>query len=291
MTHSNIAFIGFGEASNAIVEGWAGHGPQALRAYDTKLDDDEARGAMLARMQSAGVGTALTNADLVKNADIIFSFVTADQANIAAIQTAKNIAKGALFFDCNSCAPDTKRASAKIINAAGGRYVDVAIMSPVYPKMNKSPLLVSGQYAQDAVQVFKDLDMAPTLIEGDIGIASATKMIRSIMVKGMEALMAEAVLAGCRAGVDVRVLASLDKSFPGFDWADKAAYDLERMMLHGKRRAAEMREVALTIEQLGLPNDMANAIVEWQDRIGNLNLDAGEADYRTRADRVTQKIT
>ena len=77
-------------------------------------------------------------------------------------------------------------------------------------------------------------------------------MIRSMMMKGLEALVCECVFAGRKAGVIETVLDSLDDTYPGFDWKKRAAYMLERVMTHGVRRAAEMREVALTVDLLGL---------------------------------------
>src|SRR5680860_35834 len=164
-------------------------------------------------------------------------------------------------------------------------------MAPVYPALHKTPVLISGPAASDALSAMDRLHMSATLLEGEIGDASATKMIRSIMVKGIEALVAECVLAGRRAGVDKRVLASLEKTFPGFAWQKKSAYMLERMMVHGKRRAAEMREVALTVEQLGLDNSMSKAIIQWQQKIGDLQLDPKQASYETRADAILDKLT
>jgi 3-hydroxyisobutyrate dehydrogenase-like beta-hydroxyacid dehydrogenase len=121
---------------------------------------------------------------------------------------------------------------------------------------------------------------------GDIGRASSIKMIRSVMVKGIEALVAECVLAGTKAGVADVVLDSLDKTFPGFDWKARSAYNFERMMVHGNRRAAEMREVAITLSDLGLNNGMSTAIADWQQVIGGLNLDVGENNYDVRANAI-----
>jgi hypothetical protein len=92
------------------------------------------------------------------------------------------------------------------------------------------------------------------------------------MVKGMEALTAECFLAARRAGVGAQVLASLSESFPGMDWPKQSAYNLERMASHGIRRAAEMREVAATLRELGVEPLMAVATTERQAEIGRLDL-------------------
>ncbi len=131
--------------------------------------------------------------------------------------------------------------------------------------------------------------MSAAIHDGPVGSSSAIKMIRSIMMKGLEALVCECVLAGRKAGVIETVLDSLDDTYPGFDWRKRSAYMLERVMTHGVRRAAEMREVALTVDLLGLDGAMSRASVGWQQTVGDLGLRSSAdeaADYRILADRI-----
>ena len=288
-----IAFVGFGEAAMAFVKGWQGIDNLSIRAFDVKTDNPKADISAAKRRDYvvAGVTGCDTLADALNGASVIFSVVTADQAYEAANAAAEYIGDGSLYFDCNSCAPGTKRRSSVLIEGAGGRYVDVAVMAPVYPKLHKTPLLICGAHSEAAMTVFDCLQMEAKVMEGDIGGASSVKMIRSIMMKGLEALFSECVLAGRKAGVDERVLASLEVTYPGFKFEERASYMFERMTEHGKRRAEEMKEVALTIEELGLPSDMARATVQWQERIGNLGMAAGEDNYKIRADALLAKIT
>lgn len=283
---TNIALIGFGEAASAFVSGWKSIAGLFVSAFDIKTDSCETNEAddQWAAYELAGVAGCSTLAESLENADVVFSLVTADRALNAAEQAAKTLRSAALYLDCNSCAPSTKKRSSRIITEAGGRYVDVAVMAPVFPKLHKTPLLISGDAMVEATSVFADLQMDATIIEGGVGTSSSVKMIRSIMMKGLEALFSECILAGRRAGVDEKVIASLDLTYPGFGFADKSAYMFERMMVHGERRAAEMREVALTIAELGLAPDMAEATVKWQQRIGELRASAGENEYGVRAD-------
>ena len=285
-----IAFIGFGEAARAFLSGWAPERPEDFAAFDIKTASDATRGAMLEAYAQAGIRGCDTAADALNGVGAVFSVVTADQALIAAQQAAPALGRGTLWFDCNSCAPDTKRAAAKLIEDAGGRYVDVAVMAPVHPKRHHVPLTISGPHAEAAGAVLKALDMRPEIAGDDVGQASTIKMLRSVMVKGMEALMAECFLSARRAGVENQVLASLSGSFPEIDWPLRGAYNLERMIVHGRRRAAEMREVALTVEALGLPADMVHACVEWQERIGQTGADPGEDVLETRLDAVLKTL-
>src|SRR5271165_3100112 len=292
-----IAFIGFGEAAQAFLAGWRTVPGFAavVTAYDIKTDSPDAavREGKRADYVRANVFGASTAPAAVAGAGAVFSVVTADQAHEAAVAAIPGLAKGAFFFDCDSCAPQTKERTAKAVDAAGGRYVDVAVMAPVHPRLHRTPLLISGPHTQAAAPVLAALDMAAAIHDGPVGSSSATKMIRSIMMKGLEALVCECVLAGRKAGVIETVLDSLDDTYPGFDWKKRSAYMLERVMTHGVRRAAEMREVALTVDLLGLDGAMSRASVGWLQMVGDLGLRCSAeeaADYRALADGILARL-
>ena len=287
---NRLATIGFGEAAEAFSAGWreAWHG--GIAAFDVKVRQPEGRAGLEARAASPGVTITETAAGATAGAPVVFSLVTADQALIAAKECAPHLGAGTLWLDCNSCSPGTKRQAARIIDTAGGVYVDVAVMAPVHPKRHRTPLLVSGPRAAAAMEVLRELGMNPVLSGDEVGQASSIKMFRSVMIKGLEALTGECLLAARKAGVEGKVLASLQASDPGFDWTARAAYSLERMMLHGERRAAEMREVSRTVTELGLPSRMSDAIIEWQAQIAALHLDGGAPDLGERADRILSAL-
>ena len=247
MTGVKFALIGYGEAASTFARagGW-----DSARAYDVRPVD------------FSGVTAARSNAAAVAGAATVISLVTADQALAAAEDSAAHIAAGALYLDMNSVAPETKRAAAAVIEAAGGRYVDVAILAPVHPARLAVPLLLAGAAADKAEQALCDSGFTHVRVVGsDVGRASAIKMIRSVMVKGIEALTAEMMLAAQAAGVADEVLASLDASEKVQGWGERAAYNLERMATHGARRAAEMEESAKTLQALGVAPVMTRGTV------------------------------
>lgn len=273
---AEIAFIGMGEAGSAIVGGWGTTRAGSIRAYDIKSNSPGTARTMAARYQGLGITGCASPAAAMAGAGMVFCTVTADQAVVAAEGAAPHLAPGTFWCDLNSCAPSSKRSAAEVIEAAGGRYVDVAVMAAVHPKRNMTPLLIAGPHADAVAPILSDLPMAPRVVAGEVGAASSIKMIRSVMVKGMEALTAECVLAAVAAGVEEEVLGSLMQSHPGVDWPGQAAYNLERSIAHGERRAAEMVEVARTLTDLGLPDDMARATVDWQRRIAAAGIQAVE---------------
>lgn len=277
------AFIGFGEAAAAL----SGTVP---RGYDRKTDDPATREAKLADFSAAGVAACSDIAEALTGAQAILSLVTADQQRAAALAAAPHLEPGALFLDMNSVAPQVKREVAAAIEAAGGRYVDVAVMAPVHPARHAVPMLISGPHAEEGATVLRQLGMTKVrIVEGPVGKASSIKMVRSVMVKGIEALTAECVLAANTAGVLDQVFASLDASPPPARWAERADYNLERMMVHGLRRAAEMEEVVRTLDALGTGSAMTRGTVERQRAIGELRLAApaglsGKLDLLSRRD-------
>lgn len=287
---SGLAFIGFGEAAEAISTGWGSDLAGKATAFDIKTDTPGTAALPQGRAARAGVRLLGTRAAALAPARAVFCLVTADQALTAAEECVALLPEGAFWYDGNSCSPGAKRRAAALIEAAGGRYVDVAIMAPVYPKLHRVPLLIAGPHAEAAASLLAGLGMNAQIMGDAVGDASTIKMLRSVMIKGMEALSAECLLAARRAGVEEKVLASLAASNPEIDWPAQAAYNLERMMVHGRRRAAEMREVVVTLDELGLPNGLAAASVDWQQRIGALGLAPDEDSFTGRADAVLKLL-
>ncbi|WP_300535567.1 NAD(P)-dependent oxidoreductase [Sphingosinicella sp.] len=260
MAH-RIALIGFGEAAQAFAAAadWRG----AAAALDIRTD-----AAKQADYAAHGVTGCEHAREALAGTPAALSLVTADAALAAARGYAPFLTPGTLWFDMNSVSPETKRAAEAAVTAAGGLYVDVAVMAPVHPKRTAVPLLVSGPDAEASASVLRDLGFSDVRRIGPrIGDASAIKMIRSVMVKGIEALTAECVLAAHRAGVVDEVLSSL-----GGDWMQKADYNLERMLAHGLRRAAEMEESARTLEDLGVAPLMTRGTIARQRALGTLGI-------------------
>ncbi|MGN7931774.1 DUF1932 domain-containing protein [Sphingopyxis sp. 22461] len=269
----DVGLIGFGEAAGSFAR--AGWRAVAAAAYDRKVDDPATREAKLADIGAAGLRVAKSAADAVMGADTILSLVTADQTVAAAAASAPHLGSAALYCDGNSVAPDTKRAAARIVEESGGHYVDMAIMAPVEPARLAVPILLSGRAARRAARQLGTLGFSNVQVVGEVvGRASSIKMIRSVIVKGMEALTAECVCAAEEAGVLDEVLASLDASEQSLPWAGRAAYNLDRMLVHGVRRAAEMDEVVRTLDALGTGSVMTRGTAVRQREIGALGVNS-----------------
>lgn len=253
---SKFTLIGFGEAGSTFARAasWGG----LVSAWDIDPERrDEVPTYSLASSPSAK--------SALENAKMVLSLVTADQALEAAQKYACFLEKDAIWCDMNSVAPETKRAAAMAVEAAGAHYVDVAVLAPVEPARLSVPLLISGQSASAAQAKLEEAGFTNVRVVGEeVGKASTIKMIRSVMVKGIEALTDEMMQAAEAAGVTKEVLSSLDASEKSISWFHRSTYNQDRMAVHGERRAAEMEESAKTLISLGVAPVMTSGTIERQ---------------------------
>ncbi len=261
---AHIALIGFGEVGQALATELAKAGVMDLRAWDIAFErqDSGPRCALALHKLHA----ASSAADAVKGADLVISAVTAAQDLDAAKTVAAAIDRGAFYLDLNSCSPGQKLTSAAVIEARGGIYVEAAVMSPIEPKRLASPMLLGGAQAAAFLDCALPLGFTGAKVyAAEIGKAAATKLCRSVMIKGIEALLTESLLAARHYGVEQVVLASLSDLLPLPDWNATAHYMISRSLEHGSRRAEEMREAARTVEEAHITPLMILAIAERQD--------------------------
>jgi 3-hydroxyisobutyrate dehydrogenase-like beta-hydroxyacid dehydrogenase len=296
----SVALIGYGEVGRILAEDLrAQH--VAVGAYDLKLDSEH--GQSLREHASAhDVILAASHASAVHGADLVISAVTASQAVAVAQAVAPTIGQGVFFLDVNSASPGAKQRAGAIVDAAGGHYVEGAVMTSIPPYRIKVPLLLGGAHAAALAPVLTTLGFAPKVASDKLGVASATKMCRSVMIKGLEAMVIESFTTARHYGVEDAVIASLKDTFPGIDWEKQAAYFFQRVIEHGRRRSEEVREVAVTVQEAGLTPWSAAGTAERQGWVADL-ADAGvfgpkgtkafarSADWRVEADRILANRT
>ena len=290
-----MALIGYGEVGRILAEDMRAQGV-AVTAYDLKLGS-AAGDVLRAHAAQHGVVLATSHAHAVGGAGLVVSAVTASQTVGVAEAAAPGLALGAFFLDFNSASPGAKIRAAGIVNAAGGRYVEGAVMTTVPPYRIKVPLLLGGPDAAALLPLLQRLGFAPRVASEQLGVASATKMCRSIVIKGLEAMVIEAFTTARHYGVEDAVLASLYETYPGIDWETQGAYLFQRAIEHGRRRSEELREVAETVRDAGLAPFSASGTAARQAWVADL-ADQGvfgergqtgfarSANWRTEADRI-----
>jgi 3-hydroxyisobutyrate dehydrogenase-like beta-hydroxyacid dehydrogenase len=266
MSELSIGFVGFGEAGSSIAKGLKSASISRIFAFDIALEN------VRHRATETEVLLVGSNQELAESAGIIFSTVTCSRAKEAAEQTAPYLRSHHLYADLNSVSPALKQDIDRVISSTGARFVEVAVMSPILPQMHRSPMLIGGKNAPAFAELMTPFGMNLQIVAENVGVAAATKMFRSIIVKGLEALMLECALASVPYGADERVFSSLSESFPGIDWQKLANYMVSRVVVHGERRAREMEEVAETLESLGIEPIMAAAAAQRQDWCARLGI-------------------
>ena len=298
--HWQVGLVGYGEVGRILAEDLRRQQVRVL-AYDLKLGDDRA-GPLREHAASFGVALASSHAELAAQADFIVSAVTASQDVSVAAACAPAVKRGAWFLDFNSASPGAKQRAAALIDAAGGRYVEGAVMTSVPPYRIKVPLLLGGAGAAELAPLLVQLGFDAKVASDQLGVASAVKMCRSVMIKGLEAMVIECFTTARAYGVEEAVLASLTETFPGINWEKQGAYFFQRVIEHGRRRAEEVREVAETVREAGLTPWSAEGTAERQAWVADL-ADAGlfgakgtaefarSADWRTEADRILRHLT
>lgn len=295
-----VGLVGYGEVGRILAEDLRARGRVQVTAYDLKLGGaDEA--PLRDHAAQHGVRLALSHAELAQRADIIFSAVTASQAVPVAEACAPAIRRDTWFLDFNSASPGAKIKAAEFITAADGRYVEGAVMTSVPPYRIKVPLLLGGPSATALQPLLNALGFAAAVASDRLGIASATKMCRSVMIKGLEAMVIESYTTARAYGVEDAVLASLKETFPGIDWENQGAYFFQRVIEHGRRRSEELREAAATVREIGLTPWSASGTAERQAWVADLADEgrfgardskefARSPDWRVEADRILANV-
>jgi 3-hydroxyisobutyrate dehydrogenase-like beta-hydroxyacid dehydrogenase len=264
---STIALIGFGEAGSILGQELARRGCH-VRAYDILLDDRIAASRMRHRIELAGADVAPTLQAALSSAKLVIAAVTASCASQVARDSAMLLGAGQIYMDINSVAPDSKRDSARHIEAGGAHYLDAAVMAPVPPQRLAVPMLLGGAKAMELAPALNALGFATRAVSSEVGVASAIKMCRSVVIKGLEALTVECLLTARHYGVEPAVLQSLSATFPAMGWNEtQPDYLISRVAEHGRRRAAEMREVAATVRGAGIEPHMSSATAARQDAL------------------------
>ena len=281
----HICLLGFGEVGQTLAADFQAAGITQLTAFDV-LFRDSASACSRAAVE-ANVRAAHSAVEAVASADLVVSAVTAAQDVAAARSVLGAMKPGAYFLDVNSVSPSVKTQLAALIDDSGARYVEAAIMSPINPKRIGSPMLFGGKHAAGFLPLAKKLGFSGAKVFSDqIGRASAAKMCRSVMIKGMEALLTESLLSARHYGVESTVIDSLRNLFPAADWSTLARYMISRSLIHGKRRAEEMREVAQTVSEAGLQPHMSAACVARQDWAARFRDAASIEDLEPMLDAV-----
>ncbi len=296
----HVGLVGYGEVGRILAEDLRKQ-DVSVTAYDLKLRSDQTGGALRDHAGAHGVKLVSSHADLAAQSDFIVSAVTASQAVPVAQACAPTVKSGAWYLDFNSASPGAKQRAAALIDGKGGRYVEGAVMTSIPPYRIKVPLLLGGAGAGELAPLLIELGFDAKKASDKLGVASAVKMCRSVMIKGLEAMVIESFTTARAYGVEDAVLASLKETYPGIDWEKQGAYFFQRVIEHGRRRSEEVREVAETVREIGLTPWSAQGTAERQAFVADLADEgvfgakgtaefARSPNWRTEADRILASV-
>lgn len=276
MSKYKIAVIGYGEVGKIFSIGLLGKpNVTSVSAWDLKFVDPKLSAEQLEHAKKNGINAQLSIDEACADADVVISAVTASNTLDVAVAAAPFLKQGSLFLDLNSASPGTKQEAAAVVDGRGAFYVEAGVMTSVPPYGIKVPILLGGEKSEGLAQILNEWGMDAKSISFKLGIASAIKMSRSIMIKGLEALVVEAYSTARFYGVEDYFLPTLVETFPQIDWSTQGAYFFSRVVQHVKRRSEEMRESARTVSETGAPPLMASAIADkqaWLAQIASLGV-------------------
>jgi 3-hydroxyisobutyrate dehydrogenase-like beta-hydroxyacid dehydrogenase len=298
MNIQTIGLAGYGEVGKIFGAGLIGKsGVQGVHAWDLKFAESATKDAEISKARKAGVTAQDSMQALCARSDLIISAVTASNTLAVAQEAALFINPGSVFLDLNSASPGTKQEAARAIEAAGARYVEAGVMTSVPPYGIKVPMLLGGAQAEALAALLNAWGMDAKAVSERLGVASAIKMCRSVMIKGLEALVIESYTTARKYGVEDYVLPTLAETFPSIDWSKQGAYFFSRVVQHGKRRAEEMREAANTVREAGFEPFMTAATAGKQQWVADAARDgvfdglAKDARWQDYADRLIAALS
>ena len=269
MQFARLGLVGYGEVGKIFAAGLKAQ-VSTVSAWDLKFDAPLTRDEQRGHAERAAVLACESMAQLCQSADLVISAVTASNTLAVAQAAAAHMQPGAVFLDLNSASPGTKQQAAALIDGAGAHYVEAGVMTSVPPHGIRVPMLLGGARAVELAEVLALWGMNAKPVSRELGVASAIKMCRSVMIKGLEALVIESYATARAYGVEDHVLPTLQETFPSIDWTQQGAYFFSRVVHHGQRRAEEMREAANTVSEAGFDPFMASAIADKQQWVADL---------------------
>jgi 3-hydroxyisobutyrate dehydrogenase-like beta-hydroxyacid dehydrogenase len=300
MDVSKIGIIGYGEVGKIFAsELKVKSGVLSMAAWDVKFTQEANGGVKLAHAAQADVQACSGMQALCEASSFIISAVTASNTLAVAQEAAQFIQPGTVFLDLNSASPGTKQQCAALIDAAGGQYVEAGVMTSVPPYGIRVPMLLGGYQSENLASLLSNWELDTKAVSDKIGVASAIKMCRSVMIKGLEALVIESYSTARAYGVEDHMIATLQETFPSIDWTKQGAYFFSRVVQHGKRRAEEMHEAAHTVTEAGFESLMTSAIAAKHQWVADLakagtfktvsNEAASTGDWQAYADALLNK--
>ncbi|HEX7053806.1 MAG TPA: DUF1932 domain-containing protein [Burkholderiales bacterium] len=252
-----VAFVGFGEVASVFAAALQARGCE-VAAYDRLLESADGRERLAQRVRGAPVRLSAL-ADALADAEYVFSSVTTDVALEAARACVPHLGRGQVFVDLNACAPQRKREIAALIGPSGAAFVEGALLGAIAVEGSRTELLLGGEHAERAARELSARGLNARFFGAEIGRASTFKMLRSVLSKGLEALLIEFLVAGERSGLRRELWAEAERLFASHSFGELAGNWVASHATAHERRWHEMAQVADVLRALGVEPVMTAA--------------------------------
>jgi len=270
-----LSFIGFGELAQGLAKGLKKEGLADIRTFDKAMAADSAAGKALRRIaQEMQVKVAESLKELIQGADVIFATVTPAAALVVAKAASGLLQRGQIYADLNSCTPNLKKQSQAVITASGADYVDVGVVGGISIQGHKIPCLLCGDKAAQLKELMIPYGMNMQVIEGAVGTAALIKMLRSVVLKGIEALMLEMFMAAQEYGLEDSMMESIATTFNRGDFEKYSDMLMTTHGLHAARRCDETEMILGTIKEVGVNPFVTQGIFNFFANSAKLDLPA-----------------
>lgn len=287
-----VGFVGLGELGYNVAQGLKEAGIAEIRAYDLRNRPPHTE-FFRERAGRAGVELVSTMAELIARADLVVSAVTVTAAMPVAREAVPFLNSRHIYVDINSCAGPAKAEIAAVISATGARFVDAAGMAgaPIY--RHKMAIWACGEGAEEFQRGMSRFGMQIRVLPGPPGAAASVKMLRSVLMKGTEALLWEMLVAAHRAGLDQEVYEAAILGMEDMPFSARTNSFITRGAIHAERRAHEMEHAAANLRSLGVEPIMTEATCRRLQWAADLDLKTyfdwtAPADYQLVMEAVAK---
>lgn len=255
-----ITFIGFGETSYCMAKGFIEGGVEDIWTFDVMQDNEIFGPHIRWRAEDAGVIVKNSLQEAVTGRDIVIAAVPTNHTVELAGQAAPFLSKGQLYVDVSASTPGEKFEVADAITGTGALLADCALLGPLTGKNLTVPQAVSGPGAKQwchYVSTFKGTDVS--FISEREGDASAIKLVRTIFIKGFNALMLEMLQAADYYNVTEEVIESISKSLDGKTFRENMQRLIPGIAVHADRRVHEIEGTIEMLDTAGIDYTMSQA--------------------------------
>lgn len=267
----NLVFIGFGEAAFNIALGLKSEGINKISAFDINKNNSQFSELIHRRAKEADVVLFDDISSACQHGNFIFSLTNAKVAEATAKSVFPHLKSGQVYVDMNSAAPTVKEAINQLSREDGVLFCDASIMGTVPGNKHKVPMYLAGEGAKIFADAFQHYNMKLTVLNAPAGGASAIKMFKSIVMKGIPQLFFESFEGAYRYGVLDKLTDSLAGSLENKTITQLANTFTARTLIHAARRKNEMQDVLATLDAMGVDASMVKSTIHKLEGMARQN--------------------